>query len=354
MWYPRDRAFLRSLLFPAVLVIAAQVSPAQITTDEERDPRIRGTVLLESENRPAPGVEVVVKRLPEGPAIHVLTNDEGAFDVIGLSPGDYEVFAEESGHESTRARATPSPGDATTPLRIYLRPRNQAHRDAPGNSVSVRELQIPEKARSAYQKGIRSLSDNDPETSVGYLQKAIAAFPDYYEAYYSLGVAQRRLHLDAEAIDAFQKAIDASGGSCSVAEFAMGVMLAQSHKLAEAEKELRRALEQDANYAKGYLYLSVVLYQMDRLDEAERNALEAERRKPELSMVYLVLANVHSRQGDSREQLRDLAKYVRLNPPDMRPDARKLYEDLHAKLLAGEILSQPADHPQHAGDHPGQ
>src|SRR5580693_890809 len=56
--------------------------------------------------------------------------------------------------------------------------------------TSVHELQIPEKARAACNEGTRRLAAKDSARSIPDFQKAIRAFPGYYEAYAKLGDAE--------------------------------------------------------------------------------------------------------------------------------------------------------------------
>jgi tetratricopeptide (TPR) repeat protein len=204
-----------------------------------------------------------------------------------------------------------------------------------------RELKIPEKARLSYEKGMHCVAKNDAAGGMGHFQRAIAAFPDFYQAYYSMGVAQRQLHQEAQAMESFQTAIDRAGGQCPLAEFAVGLRLAERHKLAEAEAVLRRALQHDTSYAKGYLYLGGVLHHLDRLDEPEKCAREAEKRDPELAPAYLLLANIHARKGDKQEELRDVEKSLRANPGEARQDAREVYEQLQKQLHQGPAALRP-------------
>jgi hypothetical protein len=60
-------------------------------------------------------------------------------------------------------------------------------------SVSVRELSIPERAVRLYRKGIDRLSKNDPAGSLIHLQRATSEFPEFYEAYHAIRLAQLRL-----------------------------------------------------------------------------------------------------------------------------------------------------------------
>src|ERR1700739_1761808 len=80
------------------------------------------------------------------------------------------------------------------------------------STVSVRELQIPDKARSAFRRGVERLAIGDANGSLQHFRRAIQEFPGFYEAYYNKGVAETQLHQAEEALQSFPKAIDLSGG----------------------------------------------------------------------------------------------------------------------------------------------
>ncbi len=73
---------------------------------------------------------------------------------------------------------------------------------------------------------------------------------------------------------------------------------------------LHQGLEHDGFYAKGYYYLSLALFDLNRIDEADENASKAQRLQPELPAIYLIFANIHAKRRMVREQLRDLETYL--------------------------------------------
>jgi len=296
------------------LLVCAPIGHAQIADFDRQPVEIFGTVFLEGRNRPTGGVIVNIRSLTEGPFVSVLTDWSGRFQVRGLNSGAYEIVVEEAGYESIRETVQllrgPSP-----PLELYLK--------AAGNSspvrrtdyaVSVRELRIPVKAHNAFEKGLERLAKNDPVGSRTQFVRAATAFPDYYEAYYHMGVADLRLGREEDAAQAFQKAIDLSGGRYAWAQFALGLLLCRRGEYAEAETVIRKGLDADGSAATGHLFLSVALFRLNRLEEAERSAREALLRKPGFALAYLVLADVHGHRGEYGRQLQNLDAYLKLEP----------------------------------------
>jgi len=81
------------------------------------------------------------------------------------------------------------------------------------------------KARNAFEKGLQRLAKHDPVGSLTQFERATTGFPDYYEAYYHIGVADLRLGREEEAAQAFQTAIVLSRGRYVWAQFALGLLL---------------------------------------------------------------------------------------------------------------------------------
>jgi Tfp pilus assembly protein PilF len=292
------------------LLVCTPIVRAQIAGFDSQPVEIFGTVFLEGANRPIAGIIVNIRSLPGGPFASVLTDWNGRFQVRGLDPGMYEIVVEESGYEPTRESLRlygPSP-----PLELHLRASNPSPVRRTAYTVSVRELRIPGKARNAFEKGLERLAKNDADGSRTQFMRATTAFPDYYEAYYHIGVADLRLGREEEAAQAFQKAIDLSGGHYAWAQFALGLLLCRRGEYAEAETVIRKGLDVDGSTATGHLFLSVALFRLNRLEEAEKSAQEALLRKPGFAWAYLVLADVHGRRGEYARQLQNLDAYLKL------------------------------------------
>jgi tetratricopeptide (TPR) repeat protein len=178
-------------------------------------------------------------------------------------------------------------------------------------TVSIRGLQIPAKAQRLFKQGIECLAKGDAEGSLDPFRRAIQAYPSYYEAYYNQGVAEGQLHQWNAALQSFQKSIDLSGGRFAHAYFGYGLVLNQLGQSDEAEKIVRRGLDLDPNLSDGYAVLSLALFNLNRLDEAEE-AAQKSLRLPNATPrnALLALAHIHLKQGDYRAAVKDLEGYL--------------------------------------------
>jgi tetratricopeptide (TPR) repeat protein len=180
------------------------------------------------------------------------------------------------------------------------------------STVSVRELQIPAKSRSAFLRGFERLVKGDAAGSLEHFRRAIQEFPGFYEAYYNKGVAETQLHQKDEALQSFQKAIDLSGGHCAGAYFGYSFVLAQQGRPKDAELIVRRGFEEDPSSSDGYSVLAFVLFGQNRLDEAEaaaHKALLLPHHSPRSAL--LTLAYIHLGRGEYRLAVQDLEAYLK-------------------------------------------
>ena len=338
MSYLRER-FLPILLLQLCLCLILPIwlpsANAQVSSFESSEGEISGTVLLETNKRPASQVAVSLKSRAAGIVRSVLTDLEGRFRVRNLPRGTYEIAIDESDYEAAQASAQLDGPSAQ--LVLYLKPRSAAVRQN-NFSVSVRELKIPGKARDELRRGLERVAKNDPAGSLPHFLKAAQFFPDYFEAYYNIGVAQMTLGHTDDAIKAFQTSIDLSGGHYALPEFAYGYLLCQQERPGDAEKIIRRGLEAKDAGPEGYVILGEALKQLNRMDEAEKSAREALLRNPYLAGAYLVLSDVAESRGDYRLEIMDLDAYLKLLPNGPGSElARKVRADAE-RILA---KSQP-------------
>lgn len=314
MSYLRERFLpilvLRLCLY-LILLIWIPSAKAQVSSFESSEGEISGTVLLEANKRPASQVAVSLKSRAAGIVRSVLTDLEGHFHVRNLPRGTYEIAVEEAGYEAAQTSAQLDGPSAQ--LVMYLKSRAVVTSRS-NYSVSVRELKIPDKAREEMRRGLERTAKNDFAGSLFHFAKATQFFPNYFEAYYNLGLAHLALGHADDAIKALQTSIDLSGGQYALAEFAYGYLLCQQGKPADAERIVRRGLEAQDAAPEGYVILGEALKQLNRMEEAEKMEQEALLRNPHLAGAYLVLSDVAEIRGDYRSEIMDLDAYLKLQP----------------------------------------
>jgi tetratricopeptide (TPR) repeat protein len=263
----------------------------------------------------------------------VLTDYDGRFQVIGLPNGEYEVVVEEPGCESDRAVAKVD--GSVVNVEMHLKQPKPTERAASRYLVSVRELKMPDRARSEYEKGLDEMAHNDFAEGLRHFTKATEAFPSYYEAFNFIGIAEMKLGELEKAVQAFQRSIDLSEGRYAAALFGMGYTSYLQGKLKEAEDTLRRGLDIDGSSPDGYFYLGMTLFLENHIEEAEKSAREALLCKPDYAAAYIVLANVYGRRHEFHEQLQALDTYLKLTPNGPSAARVKEVRQVTLGILAG-------------------
>ncbi|MGB7438324.1 MAG: tetratricopeptide repeat protein [Candidatus Acidiferrum sp.] len=221
------------------------------------------------------------------------------------------------------------------PVMLGSTPIGRCQDSSFGATVSVHELKIPQKARESLEKGVQRLNAGDPRGSEPFFRKAIEKFPGYYEAYYELGLAQARLGQNNQASHSFQSAIDLSEGNFPLAEFAYGLFLCDQGNVKDAERLVRRGLDQDQNIPDGFVALGVVMLYRHQPAEAAHNAQEALSRNSRLATAYLVLAEADHQRNNYSAEIQHLTAYLNLEPKGPRSEFARDLRNTAERLASG-------------------
>jgi tetratricopeptide (TPR) repeat protein len=246
----------------------------------------------------------------------------GEFHFAELAPGEYLISVDKPGCEPLWEKVQVP----LTSNRVTLRLKR---RNGPDEyPVSVRELSIPPRAQLALRDGI-SLLKSDLPRAMASLQRAIALFPDYYEAYHVVGMANLMMDRPADAEQAFRQSIDLSKRSFARPLMALGAVLCDQERFGEAESVIREGLELDDTPWIGHLLLARALFGLNRWNEAEKNVNAALLRRPDVSDAYLLLAHIHARQQNAAAAAEDLDEFLKLEPDGAISDqARRVREQM--------------------------
>ena len=84
-----------------------------------------------------------------------------------------------------------------------------------GATVSASDLKVPKKASKEFDKATKLIAKQDWQAAIDQLNKALALYPDYAEAYNNLGVVYAHLGDPNKEREALQKAVAADNHFCS-------------------------------------------------------------------------------------------------------------------------------------------
>jgi tetratricopeptide (TPR) repeat protein len=207
-------------------------------------------------------------------------------------------------------------------------------------TVSVRELKIPGKARDAYNKGTQRFEKQDWPGSIAEFQRAIAAYTDFYEAYYKVGLANLELQLSEQAEAAFRKSIELSQGQFAPALFGLGLTLGNVKQFDDALAFIRAGLTIEPTSARGNFTLAWVLYNAGRVAEAEQSAKQAVLRSPSFAMAHLLLAEIDRSLQHPAAMVEELDAYLRLEPDSPRSAGVRAVRNEAVRTLGQEQTAE--------------
>jgi len=304
-------------------VFGARALPAR----ELGEHTITGFVREEGNNNPIAGATLEISHSGNQAQAQVFSGMDGQFVFRELQEGDYVITAKKNGFDSASTsvfvRRTGVPQ-----VTISLRRTAAAGVVDSGGPISAHQLQVPKKARAAYEKGHRLLEDkNNPASSIPAFEKAVKEFPSYYEAYTELGIANYHLSKVPEAEGSLKKAIELSDGKYLQPLYLLADLYNSQGKYQEAEPLARQAITLDNSAWNGFFELARSLVGLKRATEAETSALRARDLAPQNTQVYLVLANVHVLEQNYPAAVQDFDAYLKLNPNGQSSDAVRRTRD---------------------------
>jgi len=313
----------------------AQRTPSSNAT---RSFYIQGSVRRDDDQRTMEMVKVDLKKFTGETVSTTFTRSNGEFEFTNLAAGPYHIVIEEKGFETVDEFVDLSNGPRTGVIIWLRRPIEVGQTEAAGPKISKHELSLPSKARDTMQKGMEQLYDKkDFKASIDSFNRAVASAPTYYEAHFQMGGAYTRLGQVDEAERAFRKSIEVSENHYAEPLTALGALLCNEKKFAEAEPLLSRSLELNADSWQAHFEMARAPVGLNQVDAAEKNVMEARSKKADDPQVYLVLANIHMRKRNYTALLEDLDTYLKLDPNGaMAAQAR----DLRSKVQEGLAKAQ--------------
>src|SRR5215472_9274653 len=263
-----------------------------------------------------------------------ITHDDGEFAFPGLHVGAYILKVSANGYAALELNVNVD-FSSSAGVSVFLRPEVKASKETPLRpSVSAHELSMPADARRLADNGRKKLyAENDPQAALHELKNAVAKAPDYYEAYYQMGVAYLSLKDSVHAEENLKKSVDLSEKSYPDAVLALAILYLSSHDARQGEPLLRRALELNPNsWIACYELGKLELYRM-HLPAALDSAQKAQSLAPDQPKVYRLLSLIHLRQQNYPAAIADLDAYIRLDPdsPDGKT-AKEIRADLRRRV----------------------
>ena len=276
------------------------------------------------------------------------SSDSGEFVLAGVRPGPYVLKVQASGYEPADVRVDLN-FSTERGISVYLRPtRTAAKANSKEAAISAHELTMPEAARQQFAAGMKKLyGEKDVNAAAQNFLAAIQQAPNYYEAWYQLGMAQIALKNGAEAEKSFKKSVDLSLQSYAQADLALALMYLGRRDAALGEPLLRRSIELDSSSWSAFYELGKLEMYRGNLTQALEAAQKAQRLAPKEPLAYRLLSLVHLKQGNLQAAIGDLDEYIELDPDsEMGGRAKQLRQETAEKLAKAGATQKDSAVPQ--------
>jgi tetratricopeptide (TPR) repeat protein len=146
-----------------------------------------------------------------------------------------------------------------------------------GTTVSVLSMKAPKSAKKNFQKGSDQFRQRKFKEAEASFRKAVTEYPDYADAWLSLGRAERQLGAHDAAREDFQKAMDLDKKLLGPWQ-ELGYLAADQSKWEEAAKFLDQATRLDPmNSPAPWFFSAVADFNLQRYEAAE-HSIRAELR----------------------------------------------------------------------------
>jgi tetratricopeptide (TPR) repeat protein len=333
-----NRGGLLAIIVRLAFLLASPLSlPLDIKAQVAPEPRtLSGTVYYAGGNQPAENINVELRTTEGNMIAPQTTSSNGWFEFRGLPRGIYVIAINAAGFEPVNFNVDLALNSSRGNV-IYLRPRPSNSANSPHASpISTHELSMPHKARMLMESGKKKIYvDKNVQGGLVDFEQAVAIAPGYYEAYYQIALAGLILGQRDLAEKSFRKSIEVSGDKYGDADIGLGTAMLDKRAFSEGEKTIRRGIQLSPDSWLGHYELGRALLNEERIEDAEKAALQARSLAPNAAIIYRLLSNVHIRQKNYPALLGDLDAYLKLDPDSPAGiRAKQMREEVQQKIEA--------------------
>lgn len=268
---------------------------------------IQGTV-RSSDGRPLAGISVKLQSVKSGFIGDGLTDKEGSFSFFDLAPGSYTILIAAQGFQPLRrfVRLDDHPaGD----LYLVLKPMGSEGVAKDSYTVSVRQLQIPEKARREYRKALESLERGKTDEAIRHWNKSIAIYPRLLESYLQLSKVYLRRKDLSRALGMAQKAVAIEPRNANALSI-LGYVYLQREEYPRSKQAFLESIKASPSDWLPHFWLGWLLLQEKKPQAAYPHLVLARQLRPLEPAVYVLLFNSLLELGRQKEAIKQLDYFL--------------------------------------------
>ena len=183
-----------------------------------------------------------------------------------------------------------------------------------GSSISVTSLQVPNNARKEFEKGDKDIRSNHAASGTQHLEKAVAEYDKYAAAWNELGQVYSTSHETEKSRQAYQKAI-VSDPQYIPPYLGLAALELETGEYEGALDSAGKALALDPRIGLANFVEAVADFKLGRFDEAEKNAVDAEKGPHQsIPQVHVLLANIFVEKQDYSNAAAQMRAYLKESP----------------------------------------
>jgi len=200
-----------------------------------------------------------------------------------------------------------------------------------GMTLSAAPYKAPRDARRAYEKGLEAERNGRLADARQYFEKAVEIYPKYANAWFQLGVVLQNLAQKESARAAYTHATTIDRKFLPP-YLSLASMAYEAEDWTQVLNLTNQVLDLDPlkyahvtgfildldpqDYAKAYFYNSAANYKLNKIEDAERSGLKAERLdvRPRFPQLHLLLAEIFARKNNYATAISETKIYLELSP----------------------------------------
>ena len=238
------------------------------------------------------------------------TDASGTFHLSEVPSGGYDIVAE-SGVNEAREQIVVDGLEGYVSLRLVSSRADSTAGNA--NSVSVRQMKVPENARKLFQKAQELVHKNKIDEAKKMLAEALQHYPEYAEATTLEAILKMGENQAANAIDELQTAIQYDP-NYALAYIALGSCLNSQSRWDDAIRSLDEGLRLDPRSWQAYFEMGKALTAKADYSKALAQLSKAESLAPKYAPIHLVRAYALLGMSKYTEAIPELEVYVQSDP----------------------------------------
>lgn len=300
------------------IALALMIAPAYAQRDRDTytgGPQafeVAGEVKLRETGALAAGIPVRLERFSGGIVDQILTDNRGRFRFANLQRGYYKVFINAPGYRQAQQDA-----DLQVVSRAYLvfEINSESSNSASGAALltDVVDARIPANAREEFNSARASLNKKNYPDAISHLEKAIFAYPDFFDAQLLLGTTFMDIREWDKAEKALERALELKRNYSAVLIY-LGEVYWRQKRYPDAEQTLKEGLKLDEKSWHGQFTLGRLYWDMGDVTKAAAPIGMTLQLKPDLAEAHLLGGNILLRVGQQQRALVEYREYLRLAP----------------------------------------